>query len=102
MSSTEGYTGTTSLEFILNPFKFFFTDYVVHVTPSLEMRPRSPRIVSRRPRRCAPATLRVAHRAPFRQRIRLRFLLRAVRLPAIASPPLIFCTACGERGRRHG
>lgn len=28
MSLSEAYTGTTSLDFILNPFKLFFTTYV--------------------------------------------------------------------------
>jgi len=47
MSSPGHYTETTSLEFILNPFKLFFTAYVVHVTTNLEMRPRSPTIYVR-------------------------------------------------------
>ncbi|PMS08820.1 hypothetical protein FNF07_03065 [Trinickia caryophylli] len=39
MPSTERYTETTSLEFILNPFKLFFTASVVQATTNLE-RPR--------------------------------------------------------------
>jgi hypothetical protein len=47
MPSTERYTGTTSLEFILIPFKLFFTTYVVHVSTNLEMWPWSPTIFAR-------------------------------------------------------
>jgi hypothetical protein len=47
MPCAEPYTGTTSLEFILNPFKLFFTTSVVHVTTNLEMQPLSPTILVR-------------------------------------------------------
>jgi len=47
MPSPGHYTETTSLEFILNPFKLFFTAYVVHVTTNLEMPARSPTIYAR-------------------------------------------------------
>ena|GEM_PF-4416576 len=33
MSCAARYSETTSLEFILNPFKFFFTDYVAKIAP---------------------------------------------------------------------
>ncbi|AXE92557.1 hypothetical protein B2G74_16825 [Burkholderia sp. A27] len=33
MSCAARYSETTSLEFILNPFKFFFTNYVAKIAP---------------------------------------------------------------------
>lgn len=47
MPPAEPYTETTSLDFILNPFKLFFTASVVHVTPILEIRRQSPTIFVR-------------------------------------------------------
>ncbi|PNE55903.1 hypothetical protein A8H39_08595 [Paraburkholderia fungorum] len=51
MSCAARYSETTSLEFILNPFKFFFTDYVMKIVPCcpscnphLETQIRSPTI----------------------------------------------------------
>ncbi|AUT59358.1 hypothetical protein C2L65_06915 [Paraburkholderia terrae] len=37
MSCAARYQETTSLEFILNPFKFFFTNYVVKIAPQLAL-----------------------------------------------------------------
>ncbi|AXL51022.1 hypothetical protein DSC91_003475 [Paraburkholderia caffeinilytica] len=51
MSCAARYSETTSLEFILNPFKFFFTNYVAKIAPypppnipHLETQIRSPTI----------------------------------------------------------
>ena len=80
------YTETTSLEFILNPFKLFFTAYVVHVTTSLEMGRHSPTIYARDVRVLLSAprtpshlfslpssyTLQVSH-SPTRVRFRYNF-----------------------------
>ncbi|TXC86825.1 hypothetical protein FRZ40_04100 [Paraburkholderia azotifigens] len=53
MSCAARYQETTSLEFILNPFKFFFTNYVVKIAPQpalvkpcLMTKIRSPTIVA--------------------------------------------------------
>jgi hypothetical protein len=52
MSCAARYSETTSLEFILNPFKFFFTNYVAKIapysppnTPHLETKFRPPTIL---------------------------------------------------------
>ncbi|NPT58386.1 hypothetical protein GNZ13_28465 [Paraburkholderia sp. 5N] len=52
MSCAARYSETTSLEFILNPFKFFFTNYVAKIAPypppnihHLETQIRSPTIL---------------------------------------------------------
>ncbi|PTB16796.1 hypothetical protein C9I57_31665 [Trinickia symbiotica] len=65
MPFTEPYTETTSLDFILNPFKLFFTACVVHVTPILEIRRQAPTIFVRAAReaRCVPYAKLQAHRS---------------------------------------
>ncbi|MPW21137.1 hypothetical protein GCT13_30740 [Paraburkholderia sp. CNPSo 3157] len=64
MSCAARYQETTSLEFILNPFKFFFTNYVVKIAPQLALSPtrlmtqiRSPTIIAHTSREASPALL---------------------------------------------
>ncbi|NPT67663.1 hypothetical protein GS910_26025 [Paraburkholderia sp. RL16-012-BIC-B] len=60
MSCAARYSETTSLEFILNPFKFFFTNYVAKIAPypppnipHLETQIRSPTIFRSHHSECA-------------------------------------------------
>jgi hypothetical protein len=60
MSCAARYSETTSLEFILNPFKFFFTNYVAKIAPypppnipHLETQIRSPTILRSHHSECA-------------------------------------------------
>ncbi|NPT44550.1 hypothetical protein GNZ12_25195 [Paraburkholderia sp. 1N] len=60
MSCAARYSETTSLEFILNPFKFFFTNYVAKIAPypppdihHLESQIRSPTILRSHNNDCA-------------------------------------------------
>jgi hypothetical protein len=69
MSCAARYSETTSLEFILNPFKFFFTNYVAKIAPypppnipHLETQIRSPTILRSHHSECAANAERLRRR----------------------------------------